>query len=189
MAGNQSSAAIPAPPHLAVKDPVGANYEPERNPGMGQINADHWASGHDPTPNDRFRPAWSSYRHILVHYYTDIHLEDTSGARLTNGYRWNPLSIDWHTPDNQSPTMQHGGAYSVTVQVQNTSIYYWPVSGQASFALSYRWAKLGFEDEPSLNRALTTVKCPRATIPTPSPSPLTTCPTGGRAPTGSSLTC
>jgi len=131
----------PNPPHAAVSDPVGANYDPTRNPGMAQVNADHWASGSDPTVDDRFHPCWSTYRHILVHYYTDVHLRNASGERLTPLRRWNPLSLDLHNPPhNATPIMETGGAYMITVVIQNTSTvpWLWDEPDQY-YAFSYRW--------------------------------------------------
>ncbi len=120
----------PAPPHRSVEDPVGANYDPIRSPGMAQINAAYWASGHDPTPNDRFHPRWSSYLQILTHYYTEIHLKDEGGNQLTPAYRWVPLSVDWHTADNRAPIMYHDQSYEVTFRVQNSGTTVWPGTGQ-----------------------------------------------------------
>ena len=172
-------AGTPSPYLLGVQDPISTACDANNyghGHGMSQKGASRWARGRQCSYNgaqvlpgnpagETWSVQWQHAEQILVHYYTGIHLWDANNTQLTGGYRWNPLSIDWHTLDNQPPTMQHGGAYSVSVQVQNTSIYYWPVSGQASFALSYHWAKLGFEEEPSLNRALATVQVPQGDPP------------------------
>jgi len=141
LTGSWTDDGDPRPPHVAVPDPVGANYEPTREPGMAQVNADHWASGSDPTVDDRFHPCWSTYRHILVHYYTDVHLRNASGERLTPLRRWNPLSLDLHNPPhNATPIMETGGAYMITVVIQNTSTvpWLWDEPDQY-YAFSYRW--------------------------------------------------
>lgn len=150
--GSRTADDTPSPPHIAVEDLVGANYDPVRAPGLAQINSDHWASGDDPTPNDALHPAWPDYRFILIHYYTGIHIRDANGALLTPDNRWNPLSIDWGTPDNQPPVMVRNKSYPVTIRVQNTSIADWTINGQ-TWALSYHWAKTGRVDTDSTNRA------------------------------------
>ncbi|MFZ1754331.1 MAG: hypothetical protein WBO46_15570 [Caldilineaceae bacterium] len=147
--GAESSAFPPSPPHLAVDDPVGANYEPLRNPGLAQINANHWASGQDPTADNAKHPAWPDYRSILVHYYTYVSLVDSAGNGLAPGIRWNALKIDWYTSSSQPPILIPGGSYPVKVAVQNTGIIDLP---QGQWALSYKWAKAGHSDLSSSKR-------------------------------------
>jgi hypothetical protein len=77
-------------PHLSVFDPAG-DYHNISKTGLPQKNANHWATGLN---HDDFLPQWN-YRQILTHYYTGIHLQNTTGAVLTPDYRWNPLVVDW----------------------------------------------------------------------------------------------
>jgi len=150
------------PPLSSVNDPIDAD-ETRTGHGNGvcQYGSRHWARGRSANGIDF--PQWG-YQRILVQYYTGIHIRDASGSTLTPSYRWNPLHIDWGTPDNHPPIMYHGGSYPVTVQVQNTSIYDWPIDGQ-SWALSYHWAKAGFGEILSDNRAWTTVDVPKGDPP------------------------
>ena len=157
---------------LGVQDPISTACDANdfgHGHGMSGEGASRWAHGNQCSQsaagNTPWSVQWEHAEQILVHYYTNIHLRDADGAQLTDGYRWNPLSIDWHTPDNQPPTMEQGSAYSVTVQVQNTSVYDWPVGGQTAVALSYLWAKPGFEEKPSLNRDQITVEIPQGDPP------------------------
>jgi len=150
------------PPLSSVSDPIDAG-ETRTGHGNGvcQYGSRHWARGRSANGIDF--PQWD-YQRILVHYYTGIHIRDDSGSTLTPSYRWNPLSINWGTSDNRPPAMHIGDSYPVMVQVQNTSIYDWPINGQ-SWALSYHWAKTGFGEILSQNRARTTVDVPKGDPP------------------------
>lgn len=144
--------ATPTLPHISVSDPVGANYDPLRNPGLAQINADFWASGQDPTANNAKHPAWPDYRSILAHYYTYISLVDSAGNGVAPGIRWNALKIDWYTSSTQPPILVPGGSYPVKVTVQNTGIIN---LSQGQWALSYKWAKKGHTELNSAKRVWT----------------------------------
>lgn len=134
MTGAQTLTGTLAPPHIGVEDPVGANYGPTLKPGMAQINADHWASGNDPTADEALHPRWESYQQILTHYYTQVQVvRGVAQERLTPNYRWLPLRVDWHTPQNQIPIMYSGNKYTVTFMLQNNGIYTWPGGGQVAF--------------------------------------------------------
>lgn len=113
---------------VGVPDPI--TTDATTGPGFSQIGSQRWASGSDPTPDDSFHPRWSNYQQILVHYYTGIHVRDGSANRLTPAYRWLPLSVDWHTPDNRLPTMYYTQTYMVTFWVQNVGTTTWPGSDQ-----------------------------------------------------------
>jgi hypothetical protein len=148
---------------LGVDNPISTacdanNYGHYR--GMSQEGASRWARGNQcsyAAQGDMpWNVRWERAEQILVHYYTGIHIRDGSGTRLTSLYRWNPLRITWNTPDNRPPIMYHGGSYPVTIQVQNTGIYDWPINGQ-SWAFFYHWAKVGYGEVASGNRAWTTV--------------------------------
>ncbi|MDQ7029180.1 MAG: SpoIID/LytB domain-containing protein [Ardenticatenia bacterium] len=138
--------------------------------GMSQEGASRWARGNQcsyaGTGDMPWSVRWERAEQILLHYYTGVHIRDADhgNARLTPSYRWNPLSIDWGTPDNRPPIMYHGQVYNITVQVQNTSIYDWPLNGQ-SWALSYHWAKAGAGEVDSDNRVWTTVDVPKGDPP------------------------
>jgi len=159
-----------SPPLMSVQDPVcvGSDGHPLPRNGHGhgvcQWGSQRWARGEDPSPSDSLHPRWPTYQYILVHYYTGVHIRDANGTILTPSYRWNPLGITWGPPNNRPPIMYHGGSYPVTIQVQNTSIYDWPLNGQ-SWALSYHWAKSGFGEMDSGNRAWTTVDVPKGDPP------------------------
>ncbi|MBX3054699.1 MAG: SpoIID/LytB domain-containing protein [Caldilineaceae bacterium] len=183
--GAESSAFPPSPPHLAVDDPVGANYEPLRNPGLAQINANHWASGQDPTADNAKHPAWPDYRSILVHYYTYVSLVDSAGNGLAPGIRWNALKIDWYTSSSQPPILIPGGSYPVKVAVQNTGIIDLP---QGQWALSYKWAKAGHSDLSSSKRVWASSTILKGDPPTHSPLRLMTFPIGEQVPTNRSST-
>lgn len=156
---------------IAVDNPISSHpdiVQDGHGHGMSQKGASRWARGNLSYNINRDLGAWSvrweRAEQILLHYYTGVHVRDAGGTSLTPSYRWNPLSINWDTPDNRLPIMYHGGSYSVTVQVQNTSIYDWPINGQ-SWALFYHWAKTGFGEMASGNRAWTTVDVPKGDPP------------------------
>lgn len=118
-------------PYLrSVVDPVAAaeirSQPDEQSVGLAQKGSHYWASGQDPTTADRFYPQWGSYAQILTHYYTDVHLKDASGSRLTPNYRWVPLSVNWQTADNHVPIMDSNQSYAVTFWIQNTGLTTWP---------------------------------------------------------------
>ncbi|MGQ9627875.1 MAG: hypothetical protein ACUVV0_13340, partial [Anaerolineae bacterium] len=78
---------------------------------------------------------WGHYEQILAHYYTGIHIRDSSGNRLTPTHRWNPLIVNFGTPDNTPPIMCVGWPYTFTLTIQNTGTGNWG----SSYKLSYRW--------------------------------------------------
>jgi hypothetical protein len=114
---------------------------------MSQEGASRWARGNQCSLASSGDMPWSvqwNANQVLVHYYTGVRILD---ANNNNSYvvptlRWNPLSINWGTPDNRPPSMSHGGSYPINVQVQNTS----EVSDWACVTpmyLRYRWSKPG----------------------------------------------
>ncbi|MGB9872753.1 MAG: hypothetical protein ACPLYD_13980 [Anaerolineae bacterium] len=118
--------------------------------GMSQKGASRWARGNLSFNMNRDLGAWSvrweRVEQILVHYYTGVHIRDSgnNNALLTPSYRWNPLQINWGTPDNRPPAMSHSGTYSISVEVQNTGISDWTCGyPHFSYVLTYRWAKAG----------------------------------------------
>jgi hypothetical protein len=102
-------------PHLSVFDPAG-DYHNISKTGLPQKNANHWATGLN---HDDFLPQWN-YRQILTHYYTGIHLQDTTGAVLTPDYRWNPLVVDWGGGSTTPPVMTPNSSYNVSLIYQNS---------------------------------------------------------------------
>ncbi len=154
---------------IAVDDPISSHpdiVQDGHGHGMSQRGASRWARGNRGYQGtlDPWSVRWERAEQVLAHYYTGVHVRDASGMRLTPDYRWNPLRITWNTPDNHPPIMYHGGSYPVSVQVQNTGTYDWPINGQW-WALSYRWAKAGFGEIASSNRAWTTVDVPKGDPP------------------------
>ena len=154
-------------PYLVrVPEPIStacdADNEAVNQYGMSQQGANRWARGHEcsyvgapvitTTGNisgTQWSVAWPHTEYILTHYYTNIHLHNQTGTRLTPKYRWVPLQVDWHTADNQIPIMEHGTGYSVTFQVQNTGVVTWTGTGQ--IALIYHgWNVAGTaQSDPS----------------------------------------
>jgi hypothetical protein len=158
---------------IAVDDPISSHPDivnDGHGHGMSQKGASRWARGNLSYNINQDLGAWSvrweRAEQILVHYYTGIHIRDASAITtpLTPSYRWAPLRIDWGTSDNLPPTMSHYGSYPVTIQVQNTSISDWPRNGE-SWALSYHWAKAGFGEMDSSNRAWSNVDIPKGNPP------------------------
>ena len=109
--------------------------------GMSQQGANRWARGHECSyagatiingnpAGEAWSVQWEFTEYILTHYYTNIHIRNQYGNRLTPEYRWAPLQIDWHTADNSMPIMESGTGYSVTFQVQNTGVITWVGTGQ-----------------------------------------------------------
>ena len=93
---------------------------------------------------------WERVEQILVHYYTGVHIRDAgnNNALLNPSYRWNPLQINWGTPDNRPPMMYHGSTYPISVEVQNTGLSDWTCGyPNFSYELRYRWAKAGHGED------------------------------------------
>ncbi len=133
------------PYFVGVPDPIStacdADDEAVNQYGMSQQGASRWARGHEcsypDAPLSPGNPAGSSWSvrwehagQILTHYYSNVHIHDPYGDRLTPEYRWAPLQIDWHTADNSIPVMEHGTGYPVTFQIQNTGVITWVGTGQ-----------------------------------------------------------
>jgi hypothetical protein len=138
---------------IAVDDPISSHPDivtDGHGRGMSQKGAGRWARGNLSFNMNRDLGAWSvrweRAEQILVHYYTGVHIRDAANnnALLTPSYRWNPLQINWGTPDNHPPIMDHGGTYPISVEVQNTGISDWTCGyPNFSYVLTYRWAKAG----------------------------------------------
>ncbi len=142
---------------VSVYDPISAKPEPCNNSaygtgygGMGSTGASRWGYGNTSAYGigESWGVQWEHSEYILTHYYTAIHLHNAAGERLTPNYRWVPLSIDWHTPNNEVPTFYYGQTYSVAVEIQNTGVLTWIGSGQ--FALMARWEANEQKNSPQL---------------------------------------
>jgi hypothetical protein len=142
---------------LGVNDPISTacdanNYGHYR--GMSQEGASRWTRGNQCSyagaGDVPWNVSWERAEQILVHYYTGIHIRDANSGNviLTSAYRWNPLRINWGTPDNRPPLMFHGYSYPISVQVQNTGISDWNCGyPNFSYTLYYRWSKSGHPTE------------------------------------------
>ncbi len=138
---------------VAVDNPISTGCDANNfghGHGMSQEGASRWARGNQCSYAGQgdmpWSVRWERAEQILVHYYTGIHIRDAgnNNARLTPSYRWNPLQINWGTPDNRPPAMSHGGTYPISVKVQNTGISDWTCGyPNFSYELRYRWAKAG----------------------------------------------
>lgn len=139
---------------VAVDDPISTGCDANtygHGRGMSQEGASRWARGnrcsYPSQGDDPWSMLWERAEQILVHYYTGVHIRDAgnNNARLTPSYRWNPLQINWGTPDNLPPTMYRNSAYPVSVEVQNTGVSDWTCGyPNFSYELRYRWAKTGY---------------------------------------------
>jgi hypothetical protein len=166
---------------VAVDDPISAACDADdfgHGHGMSQEGASRWARGHQCSyanaPTLPGNPAgspwsvrWDHAEQILFHYYPGASLRDADDPNFwpLPYYRWNPLSINWETPNNQPPAMEHGGSYSATVQVQNTGWIDWNHTTDQFWGLSYHWAKPGFAEIDSDNQAWASRTVPRGDPP------------------------
>jgi hypothetical protein len=149
------------PPHpelVGVKEPVSTacNAVTSGNPyGMSGNGAMRWARGHECSyegaepeignlPGGAWSVTWDRAEQILFHYFTRVHLRDADNGKqiLSPNWRWNPLQIEWGTPDNQPPVLIAGQTRAVPIQIQNTSIDDWNCrigDTPLSYRLRYRW--------------------------------------------------
>jgi len=148
--------------HLrAVDDPIStgcyAGNSPGHHYGLSQHGASRWARGSPcafaAQGSDPWSVRWDRVEQILVHYYTGVHLRDANTTILTPDYRWNPLRINWNTPDDRPPILYHGSPRTISVQVQNTGVSDWVASYPYYYYLRYRWAKAGFGEVASSYQA------------------------------------
>ena len=136
---------------MAVDDPISSLpdiVQSGHGHGMSQKGASRWARGNLSYNINQNLGAWSvrydRAEQILVHYYTGVRLRDANKQILLPADRWNPLQINWGTPDNHPPAMSHGGRYPVSIKVQNTGVSDWTCGyPNFSYELRYRWAKAG----------------------------------------------
>ncbi len=144
--------------HLrAVDDPIstscGTTNSIGHHYGLSQHGASRWARGSlcafSTQGNDPWSVQWSRVEQILIHYYTGVHLRNANTTILTPDYRWNPLRINWGTPDNRPPILDRNNPRVISVQVQNTSVSDWVASYPYYYYLRYRWAKAGFGESTS----------------------------------------
>jgi hypothetical protein len=127
-------------PYLVqVQDPVSTAEPCNCNcVGLGQVGAEHWAAGNDPTAANPLHPVWSTYLQILTHYYTGFDVVNASGTFFTPGYRWLPLSVGWSDGDQNvgaaSHTLLPGDTYTINLTVQNAGTSAW---SPGNFALGW----------------------------------------------------
>ncbi len=167
MWGQTDDASWDKPYLVGVPDPIStacdADDEAVNRYGLSQQGANRWARGHEcsysgatPAPGNPAGGPWSvKWEHaeqILTHYYSNIHVHDQDGNRLTPKYRWAPLQIDWHTAGNDIPIMHHGSGYPVTFEVQNTGVITWIGTGQ--IALIYHGWELPDQQIAEVHRLL-----------------------------------
>jgi hypothetical protein len=140
----------PVYPYLVgVVDPVSSHPNVPtvlHRHGMSQNGASRWAYGNMGWQGnlDRWSVTWNSVEQILVHYYTNARVRTQNGNSTIPDGRWNPLKIGWGTANNQPPQMQHGSAYPITVELQNTGTQDWTCNFPSeNYALKYRWTRHG----------------------------------------------
>lgn len=159
---------------MSVDDPISTACDANdfgHGRGMSQEGASRWARGnrcsYAAQGDNPWSVRWERAEQILVHYYPVASMRDADNiSHLPAPYfRWNPLSINWETPDNQPPIMYHEGSYPVTMQVQNTGYLNWTRTTDAFWSLSYHWAKAGLGEIDSSNRDWATVTVPRGDPP------------------------
>jgi hypothetical protein len=134
---------------VQVEDPISSACDAGdsgHGHGLSQKGASRWARGNqcsrtDSQPGAPWSVRWDCPEQILAHYYTGIHVRDASASRLTPAYRWLPLSVDWHTPDNHLPVMYYTQTYTVTFWLQNAGTTTWPSTEQVY--LSYHGWEAG----------------------------------------------
>lgn len=125
-------------PYLqGVEDPISTGCDANNfghRRGMSQEGASRWVRGNQcsyaSAGDVPWSVRWEHAEQVLTHYYTGIHIRNANGTRLTPQWRWAPLEVNWHTPDNRIPIMYHGRNYHVTFRVQNTGTTTWPGTGQ-----------------------------------------------------------
>lgn len=125
----------PPPPYLiSVYDPEGRGGG--HGMGLSQMGACRWIVGYTNLAlNHRCwwqsgpYAEWVDYRQILVHYYTDVDLINSTGQSLLPDYRWNAISVD------VSPVMLPNNTYYAAVLPQNTGKDTW----DSSVGLTYWW--------------------------------------------------
>lgn len=145
---------------LSVQDPISTACDSDglsHGRGMSQEGASRWARGHQCSydgapiyggnpPGDTWSLRWNNYEQILFHYYSNLHLRDTTSGNpiLSPQYRWNPLSV---TTSGQCPSIMHRGqSCTFHFVVQNTGTttwYYW----QPIYLWYHGWEQTGYSGQ------------------------------------------
>lgn len=121
-----------------VPDPISANETRSQidcnSVGMGQYGSQRLAIGNADllsTTNDPTYPPLT-YRQILSHYYPEVALKDAlnNNAVLIPQYRWLPIQVFWHTPNNQPPLIDSSQTYTATIISQNSGTTTWQNANQ-----------------------------------------------------------
>ena len=151
---------IEKPYLIGVDDPISFScdaYNAGANRyGMSQSGTNRWVLGNqcsmDGASSEPWSVHWTTAEQILFHYFTRVQLRDADNGKqiLSPDWRWNPLLIDWGTPDYQPPVLVAGSSQSFKIQVQNTGIDTWdcdfaggiPIPAQ-KYRLRYRWLSDG----------------------------------------------
>lgn len=109
------------------------------NGGMGSNGASRWGLGNTSALNsgNPWSVRWDNAFQILTHYYTGIHIVNTSGQSVTPVYRWNPLSATWSGNVAPPAVMSPNTFYPVQITYQNTSVFFWPNN-----RFAYQWKNL-----------------------------------------------
>ncbi len=132
------------PYEVSVADPISSDpaiVQVGHGRGMSQRGASRWGYGNLGYSGDltSWSVQWTKPEHILLHYYTGVHLRDANNnnTRLSPDYRWNPLAVNWGGGATLPPNMQVGTPYSVVIQLQNTGAVNWG----NDVRLSCQWKK------------------------------------------------
>ncbi len=95
--------------------------------GLSSRGANRWSLGNQYSRleegNHRWNIKWENSQQILFHYFTDVHLRDDYGARISPSYRWNPLSVQWE--GTCPPIMIPGYVCTATYLIQNSGTTIW----------------------------------------------------------------
>jgi hypothetical protein len=95
--------------------------------GLSSRGANRWSLGNQYSyPGQENYPwsiKWQNSQQILFHYFTNVHLRDNGGNRISAYNRWNPLSVQWSGPC--LPVMIPGYICTATFYIQNTGTSIW----------------------------------------------------------------
>jgi hypothetical protein len=148
---------IEKPYLIGVNDPISFScyaytVNEDQRYGMSQSGANRWVRGNqcylDSYGSEPWSVRWTTAEQILFHYFTRVQLRDASNGKqiLSPDWRWNPLRIEWGTPDNQPPVMVAGRTSTFKIEIQNTGIDTWSCDFEGEipipreyYRLRYRW--------------------------------------------------
>jgi len=130
---------------IGVPEPISTACDADdygHRKGMSQEGASRWARGHECSwsgapilpgnaPGGPWSVAWTREQ-ILVHYYSGVHLRDTTGVRTTPEYRWSPLNFGWGGGAAPPPVLLQPINLTLPVYIQNTGAQTWATGDVAS---------------------------------------------------------